>query len=293
MSNLFPARSWREKPSGLVTPYYGNPHTHGLIAAWNFFEGAGTRLHDMVGNNHGILTGSNIDWHGGGVQERTGAKFTGDATTDRFDQGSIATGNPLMLNNTDFTIMMKTRPRPPYNNAFPTFVSKSDGSSGANGYVITLEPLRIGFYTMGAGVFGTGGLNRNDLDNLWFVCAVTVRLSDKQVSFYVNSFDLDFPGIRRGGPMRLLNTATAGTLPGTTTTNMAIGNSATATDREWAGDISWIYVWDRLLGLDEVNEVALAPHALFQPVTSRTYLAMQTHADLGPLGDNQITVISG
>lgn len=293
MANLLPVRGWREKPSGLAIPYYGNPHTHGLIAAWNFFEGAGARLHDLVGTNHGILTGTNIDWNGGGVQERTAAKFSGDATADRYDLGSIAAGNPLMLTTTDFTILAKVRPRTPYGSSFPRIIDKSDGGFSANGWGFYHRQNEMALAIGGAEDFSPlTSLIRGDLENLWTVSGVTFRDSDNEISFYTNSFDSTAPTIRRGGPMRLLGTATGNEVP-TTTTNAAIGNWNHATDREWAGDISWIYIWDRLLTQDEVNEVALAPHALFQPAINRSFYLVRNLNAPPTLGTMQAIVIAG
>lgn len=290
MSNLFPARNWREKPSGLVVPYSGNPHSAGLIAAWNMFEGAGARLHDLVGQNHGNITGNTVNWGQGGPQERSVLTFTGDANNHRVDLGSIATGNPLMLTATNFTIMAKVRPRTPYGSTFPRIIDKSNSGSGANGWALYHRTDRLTLAATGAESSSpVNSLLIADLENQWSVSCVSFRNSDDIVSLYSNHFDSP---ISRGGPMRLLGTA-AGSNIATTTANAAIGNWNHTTDRNWAGDISWIYMWDRLLGLDEVNEVALAPHAMFQPVVSRTYFAMQTHSDLGTLGNNQITVISG
>lgn len=290
MSNLFSVRGWREKPSGLAIPYYGNPHTHGLIAAWNFFEGAGSRLHDLVGVNHAVLTGTSINWNGGGEQERTAGQFSGDGTTDRMDLGSIAAGNPLMLTGTDFTIMAKVRPRTPYGSTFPRIIDKSSAGSGTDGYAFYHRTDRLTLALAGIEVSSpVGSLNLSDLENLWTVSCASFRNSNNQISFFSNSFDTGQS--RRGGPMRLLGTAAGFELP-TATANAAIGNWNHAIDREWAGDISWIYIWDRLLTLDEVNEVALAPHAMFQPVASRTYYAATT-VQLAALANNQITISAG
>lgn len=273
----------------MVVPYSGNPHASGLVAAWNFFEGAGARVHDMVGQNHGLITGASVNWGAGGPQERTVLTFTGDANTDRVDLGSVATGNPLMFFNTDFTIMAKVRPRTPYGSDFPRIMDKSSSGNGTNGWAFYHKLNTLAFASLGGeGSSPANSLLRADLENLWSVSVMSMRNSTNLISFYSNHFDSP---INRGGTMRLLGTV-AGVNPPSTTTNAAIGNWNHSTDRNWAGDISWIYIWHRLLGLDEINEVAAAPHAMFQPVTSRSYYTMNAVTSTA-LQAHQITIIAG
>ncbi len=283
----------------MVVPYSGNPHTNGLIAAWNFFESAGLRVHDLIGQNHGTVVGTTPVWTIGSPNEGSVMKFSGDNSADRINIGSMAAGNPLMLTATDFTIMARVRPRGPYGSTFPRILDKSDSGNAANGYAFYHRTDRLVLAMAGTEQTSAGSsLVQANLENAWSVSGVTFRDGDNETRFYSNHFVSGGTLIQARTRMRLLTAITATTQPATTTTNMALGNWNHTIDREWAGDISWIYIWDRVLSLDEVSEVALTPHALFQPYKTRIYIPNRVAltppvGDGAALGDQQITIIAG
>jgi len=74
---------------------WSNPINDGLVGWWLFNEGAGSRLNDIAGRNHGVLTNMDpaTDW----VGSIHGAALDFDGNNDYVNVGSDATLNPAFM----------------------------------------------------------------------------------------------------------------------------------------------------------------------------------------------------
>jgi len=185
-------------------------------------------------------------------------EFTGNATADRINIGSILTTDPLcMCNSEEMTFLffgvLQGRP---WNSSNPRIFDKSDGGSCANGWAVSLaDATSVSDMTF----WRTSSYSSWRYDN---------KLADGKehsVMFRVisNSVHCFFDGVDQGS--RRTGSGTPTFPAPSVATNAAIGNWNHTTDREFYGHISMVAIWDRALTNDEIALLASDPWGLIRP----------------------------
>lgn len=257
MAFLISPGRWRVKPGPDVELDPRHPLVDGLVGCWLMNEAAGGAVVDHAGNTDGVIVGASITR----LPRLPGRvlDFAGDNNGDRVDLGTIASGNPLMLDGDQATWMWDARLTSYVNNA-PRLIDKSTSGTGANGWA--LYPINSPSITWTLAVAATeyrlgsghllGTRSRGAL----------VKDGTSRVALYDADQNRRYVEITSG--INPIPTATA---------NGAIGNWNHATDRNWRDWISHIYVWNRVLSAHEIVYLQSKPYAIFRPrVRRKLYL---------------------
>ena len=211
---------------------WNHPLSRGLVGAWILDDkGGGYRFYDLTGNNDGVRVGSSVTQVA--TPDGVGVNFNGDGTTDRINLGSIDSSNPLSCNvNNEVSIIAKVYYKSGATNDFPRIFDKSSSGLATNGYNFNIYSVNgeLQLYVAGGQSIRSTSLVPT---NQWSTLAILSESGNND--FYIDREDA---GIFTG-------TDRTYTIP-TTTTNAAIGhwNHAT-TDREFHGDMEYVFVYDR------------------------------------------------
>ena len=85
----------RKKPSGKLRLNRSNSLSKYLVGGWYANEQGGDVLRDISGNNDGSKVGTTVGFEP--AKYGNAIVSTGNGSADRFDLGSIVSGNPLSL----------------------------------------------------------------------------------------------------------------------------------------------------------------------------------------------------
>ena len=187
--------------------------------------------------------------------------FSGDATNDRVDLGSIAPGHPLYFGGEDkLSFVARLRYGGSPSSTFPRPFDKSNSGNGTNGYGLWYDTGVGGFEfrsTSGANFYKitySTALSGGDEFDLGFT-TVDGSLNDGQ--FY-----------RDGASVTSVTVTTSLNSFPSVTTNMAIGNWNHATDRMWDGDIGFLYIFGAEAPAEVFEQLFLDPFGPFRPIES-------------------------
>jgi len=284
---------WQMKPPrGLrlcVDP--GHPLARHLVAFWPMNDGHGAVVCDAGPHRiHGTITGGALSWQSRGMfSPHLG--FVGDNTTHRVDLGVVPVGHPLQLTGTDeltlITQCLLTTGAVTSN--APRIFDKSDSGLGANGWA--LNPIISAGSDLTLAVAGTEyqatalALERGRM--------VTLAVTKKKtacIRFFAGQGTSTASPV---GRLRLIQELTTGisSFP-SVQTSAAIGNWNHATDRQWDEDINWLMIFDKALGLREIQELAFRPYALLRPssVPTPTFVFEGVAPPTGDPGKGSIVI---
>jgi hypothetical protein len=203
--------------------------------------------------------------------------MTGDNNDHRVDLGSVAAGNPLMLDGDHVTWMWDATLSGFQNNA-PRLIDKSTGGVGANGWA--LYPINVGSVVWALAINGS----EYRLDPPGHSIGTRTRgalTKEGTTRIVLRDPDQGAPYIEETSGIVPIPTATA---------NAAIGNWNHATDRNWTGWIAHVYVWSRVLSAHEIACMRAKPYAIFKPRARRKLYLPSTFAT-APTGEGQGIVV--
>ncbi len=260
MTLLLPRSRWGDvKPDLPVELIPGHDLTFGLVGAWLLNERVSQTFRDLTGNNHGTVTSMDL----ASVRTARGRalNFSGASGSDpRLDLGSWAPGNPMSLAGNQATFLFEVRlDLSALTGSAPRLIDKSDGPNGANGWTIYYASTEASWVLNIDGEFTSFGSEGNT--GRWKRRGITKHAGGLVEYFHNGDNGLIRP---RSG-----TDSFSSAIPTGTTVNGSIGNWSGSGDRNMAGDISWVYVWDRVLSHREQTTIGHAPFTFLQPVRPR------------------------
>lgn len=176
-----------------------------------------------------------------------GVDSTGDGVADRIDLGSVAGTDDLAGTVNGITVISRVMvDTGTLTSIAPRLIDKSNGGTGANGWWFGIDSsLRPNFQVNS----GTGFLGTGLTQGVWSTIGVSAAQGGAP-SFYTNGrFDtvggssVTFPNV---------------------TTNAAIANWNHTTDRQWDGQINYVFVWNRQLSAEEHKTINDNPWQVFR-----------------------------
>jgi hypothetical protein len=217
-------------------------------------EQGGNTVFDLTWNNHGTLI-NNAGWEK--TAKGSGLKFPTDAGSDRLDLGSIDSSNPLSgvpSGQMSIAARVYKYASTDLNNSYPRIFDKSDGAGFQNGW----------------GVFYQSST------------ALILQVQTNYLSVTIPSAAawMDIVGTVKSGEWFLYNdgkslgSGVSTASFSSTTTNAAIGNWNHTTDRQWNGQILYVYIWDRVISSDEAAWIHHEPYSIFEPRKSRRFVSV-------------------
>ena len=236
-----------------------HPLSENLIGFWLFNEGGGTGFTDLTGHNHGTYTGSSgtdfADW---GTDEGLNFGSDGGGATaggnHRISLGTVTADNPLSLaGNTACTFIFRANyGSSAGSNDFPRLASKGDGGNGANGW--TLYGGNNGARTMAWTCDGQ-------------TTTVTAPMFADNDTFYTIGVVRSGANLRwfRDGAFFSTNSVTPNAPPATSAEGTILNWHST--NREWAGRIEFLGIWDRAMTDAEVARFTDDPYQHVRPRT--------------------------
>ncbi len=178
-------------------------------------------------------------------------QFSGDATNDRIDLGSIPSTHPLSFNNkTQLSILFGIRNWQTPNSGFPRVIDKSDSSPAAGGWGLWFQTRLLNFNTFGAGNSHTTSGDIISVGETADLAYVMSALNSGQ--FYRNG--IAFEGEK----------TTAQTAIPSNTNNAAIGNLPNGTDRMLNCGLDYVYVLDAKAPPGLILNIARDPFGPFR-----------------------------
>jgi hypothetical protein len=226
-----------------------SPQAQGLIGYWPLVEGAGSRVMDVAGNNHGTVVGS-LDW--AGTPFGNALNFTGSAS-NYIDVGTAGVTAPSRL-----TVSVRVYPtRLIFGEVYALLSNRTAGNAG---FTITLTNASgaapniyagIAFTIQGVAIYSTTAVHVK----LNEPSGVAVVYAGSSVSFYLNG--------------ALLETKSAGAM--TTGTNLLFGRIGNSTVGPFYGSMSDVRIYNRTLTTSEVADIHVDPDGLHRhlPVPPR------------------------
>lgn len=227
-----------------------HPLSKGLVGCFVPVNGV---WRDFTGNFTGSLEEDNSS---GDLTRNTGVfgpttEFSGDATNDRIQIGSVPSSNKLSLfNDNTFSIIASCNPQTLGGNDFGRIIDKSDGGNGANGWVLFL------------GDSPRANCMRFIINNQQTTSLVS------PANFVQFNVHRTYALVRLGTGTNQCRWYRDGEEQGresynvsfvSTTTNAAIGNWNHSTNRMFDGLIDYVMVWDCGLSEFEVLSIHLDP----------------------------------
>src|ERR671919_105882 len=254
-----PCRWQMKPPRGLrlcVDP--GHPLARHLVAFWPMNDGHGSLVRDAGPHRiHGTITGSAISWNARGMFSPH-LDFAGDNTTDRVDLGVIPVGHPLQLTDTDeltlITQCLLTTGSVTSN--APRIFDKSDNGLGANGWA--LYPIISAGSDLTLAVAGTEyTANALSMERGRMVTLAVTKKRTTYIRFFAGQGTWNHPS-----------------------------------DRQWDEDINWLMIFNKALGLREIQELACRPYALLRPspVLTPTFIFEGVAPPIGDPGKGSIVI---
>ena len=197
-------------------------------------ESSGT-IEDTSGNNKDGTPSGGITH---GAVGKLGSALSFDGDDDYVELGSIASGDPLMLNNTDMTISMWINPTLTGDD-HQRLIDKSTSGGGAGGYSFIVRPSG----SLSVWVDGTqsaGSAFRLE-PNVW-QHIVWTHLESGLPKLYVNGAELTY------------DSQNSQAIP-VTTTNMRIGTWNHSAGREYSGLMDEVGIWTRAFSATEISDI--------------------------------------
>lgn len=230
----------------------GHPLAKGLVGCWLFNEGSGDKVADLSGNGStGTFTGSAPPtWVSG---------RRGSATNHTGSDGYIDCGNRGVLSSrTAFTIIAHNR---------LTSLNNADALCGS----IDDTTHQIGMLTSEPGIGDNNDIRVSVKDGLNTYGYTT---ADLNVVGVWNDWAVVFNGSGSGNADRLkfyhnavLQSLTfVGTIPASTaviTSPFSIGAWGAGVN-DWTGDISHVFIYNRALSAQEIQQLYFDPFCMFQ-----------------------------
>jgi hypothetical protein len=212
----------------------GNMDMTGNVLLMHMNESSGT-IEDTSGNNKDGTPSGGITH---GAVGKLGSALSFDGDDDYVELGSIASGDPLMLDNTDMTISMWIKPTLTGDD-YQRLIDKSTSGGGAGGYsfIVRSDGTLLVWVDSAQYVGSTFTLE----PNVWQHVAWT-HLESGLPKLYVNGAELTY------------DVQNIATIP-ETTANMRIGTWNHTTGREYSGLMDEVGVWTRALSATEVSDI--------------------------------------
>jgi hypothetical protein len=209
----------------------------GLVAWWPFSQGKLAAESSMSNKNNGVLTnGCSVVASVGGLN---GVCSQYDGGDDFVELGSIADGNPLMLNGSALTISAWVN-KTSGGDIYQRIVDKSSAGNGTNGYGMWIHAQRIG-YSVSGNSTRTDSSTSLPSYSVWHHVVGAADASGN-INIYVNAI-LEADTYYGGG---------SAAAPPDATANMRIGSWNHSTGREWGGSLDDVRIYNRQLTASEV-----------------------------------------
>jgi archaellum component FlaC len=227
-----------------------------------------THVYDYSGEEN------NGTWTNGGQSNETGklGKHSGtfDGDDDYIELGTIATGEPLQLADTQFTIMAWVKQYD--NDGAQRIIDKSDGGSAANGWTFYIDDSAVE-NDLGIAVDGNICYTPANqyTDATWTFVAVIANGSE--YIFYSNLNRITGCTFAAGSYAEPPNAAT----------NARVGSWNHATAREFNGNLDELAVWNRSLSADEISNI-------YKRGVTRLNLTARTCDDSGCVGETFVDI---
>ncbi len=258
----------------LVDEKWGWFHDN-LVGAWLVFpQNNLARVQDLNTRvlNHGTPDNSSGDLTLVTTAAGPTINFSGDATNDRIDLGSITSANPLsFFGKTSLTLFSRLTVGLTPNSGFPRVFDKSNAGNATNGW---------GFWIGSAG--GWDGKAVVIIDGTPASITATAMMTTGETA----TIDLVIDGLSiqhfyKNGVLFETNTAALSSFPADTT-NAAIGNWNHSTDRMWRGSIDYVYVLNGAATPSQVAQVYSDPFGPFRMVEDTPWLSVAAAGGLTP-----------
>lgn len=207
-----------------------------LVAYWSFDYSNSSGVYDNS-------TYTNFGEFGGGLSTdnltsaMNGDGLNLDGNDDHIELGTISSGDSLMLNGSDLTIMAWINDLSG-GDIYPRIVDKSTAGGGANGYAVWIYNQKIGYSVAG---------NSWDSDDTTAISYGTwhhLAIVSNQTATTAYLDGVEKPGSYYSGSHATPPNAEA---------NMRIGTWNHATAREWGGSLDEIVIHSRALGPEEIS----------------------------------------
>jgi len=231
----------RRKPVGNVvidrTNFYGKRLKHAYIFTDDLLG------KDLAGNRDGVIVGNTITQSGNNLLS------TGDNNNHRLNLESVSESD-FMSGRSDLTALSKVFYQDLGGRTAPRIFDKSNSGGGVGGYQ-----------------FGAWENNNQwafDIDNVYNLSVPHTFGADRiyEVGITIETDTEAHLNVRGIGTD---TAAISGTYPVTTTTNAAIANWNHTTDRNWTGEIFYVYFFEGLLTDAQMEEVWNNPYQFLIP----------------------------
>lgn len=252
----------RRKPTCEVIPNRDNYFGWHLRHAYIFQNGR--YCIDSAGDRHGTISGASIVPRGGNLY------FENDASDDRIILPNVRKADFLSFSGGEVTVACRVNylgddagPHP-----FPYIYGKQDGGNSQNGHALLREPTTPDWrfivdrdLATANAASSLGGFNSG-----WGNVAGVVSVTDDQTKCYATGGTFGTAAMS-GAPVE-----------SDVTTPMAIGNWAHSTDREWQGEIEYLFFFDDSFTQDQIDELWDDPYQVFRPKVPALYIIPTTAA---------------
>ena len=230
----------RRKSTSPWIPDMGNVYGARLKHAY-MMEDPSAR--DWVGDKHGTVVGASITEDGDNLD------FGNDASTDRVNLGSIVSTDFLSIQQDTTIICRVSKSTTPQTSNGPRILDKSTGGNGTGGYTLAY------ILSTGAWVFR---MNATDITGAAVLEANTVGTYNLAATWDESA----------GIPMLAVDgvgsdSGSGASIPSTTNT-LAFGNEASRVDREWYGNIEYVYFFEGIFTEQEYSEIWANPYQVWE-----------------------------
>lgn len=244
-----------------------------LVGYWKMDETSGTTVTDSsTSGNDGTMAGS-MDASADSVAGQVDTALDFDGSDDLIDLGSVASGNPLMLNGSSATWAAWVY-RKSAGDRYSRIIDKSDNTNAANGWSFYVDNNVQ--YDITVSIDGTtydSDSTANYSQNTWTHFAAVFDDSADTIKFYLD------------GRLIFGEAATA-TIPDVTT-NARIGSWNHTTGAEWKGYIDDLRIYNRALSRTEIETlVGISDHRAFMGHWKLDETSGTTAADSSGMGND-------
>ena len=196
------------------------------------YPGSGTVIVDLVTGKTGALV------NGVGFDSANGGSLVFDGVDDHVDLGTVDPSNPLMMNNSDFTIQCFIK-WDGTGDMFQRIFAKSNGGSGANGYDFWIDGST---YKLGGSIRGSSFRSTAlPSSGTWTNVAWTSNATGNTI--YMDG--VAYSGTYFNGTHKR---------PQNVTTNARIGQWNHTSGRAFNGNIACVQIYNSELSSDDINQ---------------------------------------
>lgn len=251
---LIPVKLKRESPrkKPAISNQKINPQTQltrGLVGAWMLDEGGGTKVFDLIKNNHGSITGATWANSANGRH----LDFTG-GSANLVDIGTFAVpGDEITISCWIFIDSFAVGSRD------DRFISKADGTATAN------HDFMLGMTNSGADPVLRARFARQTDTALSDLIIPTGRWVHVAAIYWFNGVQNVARCFVNGVPQTTDVAFGVGSVPFASNTNpVYIGNQPTSTSSAPDGKIREVLIWNRALSNQEIKNYYNHPYSVFE-----------------------------